>query len=102
MDWIAGNSLYKSCLGSILLRCQSLFLFENNCRKWVVSNADEFGHARPRKEVSGFTLIPNTQGNSNNQQCMQLIFTIHNIEFHTQREITRVYNSSQKSHIFSY
>jgi hypothetical protein len=28
-----------------------------------------------------------------------LIFTIHNIEFHTQREITRVYNSSQKSHI---
>jgi hypothetical protein len=43
-----------------------------------------------------------TQGNSNNQQCMQLIFTIHNIEFHTQREITRVYNSSQKSHIFSY
>ena len=42
-----------------------------------------------------------TQGNSNNQQCMQLIFTIHNIEFHTQREITRVYNSSQKSHIFS-
>jgi hypothetical protein len=31
-----------------------------------------------------------TQGNSNNQQCMQLIFTIHNIEFHTQREITRV------------
>jgi hypothetical protein len=25
--------------------------------------------------------------------------TIHNIEFHTQREITRVYNSSQKSHI---
>ena len=43
-----------------------------------------------------------TQGNSNYQQCMQLIFTIHNIEFHTQREITRVYNSSQKSHIFSY
>ena len=42
-----------------------------------------------------------TQGNSNNQQCMQLIFTIHNIEFHTQREITRVYNSSQKSHLFS-
>ena len=42
-----------------------------------------------------------TQGNSNNQQCMQLIFTIHNIEFHTQREITRVYNSSEKSHIFS-
>jgi hypothetical protein len=42
-----------------------------------------------------------TQGNSNNQQCMQLIFTIHNIEFDTQREITRVYNSSQKSHIFS-
>ena len=29
------------------------------------------------------------QGNSNNQQCMQLIFTIHNIEFHTQREITQ-------------
>ena len=43
-----------------------------------------------------------TQGNSNNQRCMQLIFTIHNIEFHTQREITRVYNSSQKSYIFSY
>jgi hypothetical protein len=43
-----------------------------------------------------------TQGNSNNQQCMQLIFTTHNIAFHTQREITRVYNSSQKSHIFSY
>ena len=43
-----------------------------------------------------------TQGNSNNQQCMQLIFTIHNIECHTQREITRVYNSSQNSHIFSY
>ena len=43
-----------------------------------------------------------TQGNNNNQQCMQLIFTIHNIEFHTQREITRVYNSSQKSHIISY
>ena len=29
---------------------------------------------------------------------MQLIFTIHNIEFHTHREITRVYNNSQKSH----
>ena len=43
-----------------------------------------------------------TQGTSNNQQCVQLIFTIHNIEFHTQREIARVYNSSQKSHIFSY
>jgi hypothetical protein len=43
-----------------------------------------------------------TQGNSNNQQCMQLIFTIHTIEFHTQREITRVYSNSQKSHIFSY
>ena len=31
-----------------------------------------------------------TQGNRNNQQCMQLIFTIHNIKCHTQREITRV------------
>ena len=55
--------------------------------------------------IAGNSLYKNplhTQGNSNNQQCMQLIFTIHNIEFHTQREITRVYNSSQKSHIFSY
>ena len=51
---------------------------------------------------SQYKSSPYTQGNSNNQQCMQLIFTIHNIEFHTQREITRVYTSSQKSHIFSY
>jgi hypothetical protein len=54
MDWIAGNSLYKSS--------------------------------------------PYTR-QQNNQQCMQLIFTIHNIEFHTQREITRLYNSNRKSHI---
>ena len=53
MDWIAGNSLYKSS--------------------------------------------PYTR-----QQQQSTIFTIHNIEFHTQREITQAYNSSQKSHIFSY
>jgi glycogen synthase len=50
MDWIAGNSLYKSS--------------------------------------------PYTR-----QQQQSTIFTIHNIEFHTQREITQAYNSSQKSHI---
>jgi hypothetical protein len=43
-------------------------------------------------ESNMFKMKYHTQGNNNNQQCMQLIFTIHNIEFHTQREITRVYN----------
>ena len=52
MDWIAGNSLYKSS--------------------------------------------PYTR-----QQCMQLIFTIHNIEFHTQREITRVYTIAVRNLISS-
>jgi hypothetical protein len=53
MDWIAGNSLYKSS--------------------------------------------PYTR---QQQQSTMHAANIYNT--HTQREITRVYNSSQKSHIFSY
>jgi hypothetical protein len=58
MDWIAGNSLYKSS-------------------------------PYTRQQQQSTMHAVNTQ------------YTIHNIEFHTQREITRVYNSSQKSHIYS-
>jgi hypothetical protein len=49
-----------------------------------------FLYVSKKKHTLNNKYIIQTQGN--NQQCMQLIFAIHNIEFHTQSSSSVSYN----------